>query len=227
LGNIVLVGTGRGVTALSGTTGATMWLSSNSVGEVEHVASDGSTVIGTNGGLQAYSVSCATPCSPLFLTSGGSWPVIQDESVFVPRGHLNAFDWYPLNCSQPCAPTWTRFTQESAANLAAIADDRVFNVGGSTLAVYPTTCEQSSCGSLWTAQGIGGPAVVSNGVVYVPGQDGHLKAFDDISGQPLLDIAPSVGRLVWPSVVDGAVYAIAGDWTTSSGQVRLEKYVLP
>jgi outer membrane protein assembly factor BamB len=199
---------------------------------------DGVVTVGSGSGrINAYAADCGIlgeRCSPLWWGRAGwvvdwSSPAMTEDLVFIGAGGgLTAWDMRCAVDGSRCSRGWTGTSGDIGYSSPAIAEGLVaVGTNDGRLDVYDLAAVRASvlsgscaapgaCGPLWTA-GMGRevhttPAIV-DGVVYIGGRDGRLRAFDarcrtDGGACTPLWVGRTGSDIVnsSPTVADGVVY---------------------
>lgn len=202
------------------------------------VPTDDAVYVGrvVDGRYLAFPAVCSNPCQP-----SGSWevpgplrwspPAVAGSVMFIETNDATGTDsvlWaYPTSCttSDTCEPLWT--TPLSETSWPYIADGRVvLSTFATTVTVFSVECQAPPCEPLWTAEGLPGGSFaagsVSNGVLFVPQQEGGIFAFPIDCGTGNVTCEPiwswGTGRAGDPKVrvnslvaLDDRVFAVSQD----------------
>ncbi len=237
--------------ASGGATCASQWSARTGGGnEAAPTVSDGTVyVVATPGGITAFPLACAMPCTPL-------WTVTYQEghmarSVAVSDGVVwdsstHALSAYPAACGSAgasCQALIANVAPDGAdlASPPAIADGVIY-VGASDGSLYavPAACatgDAASCEPLWRAHtggSIAATPLLAGGRVYVASSDGLIYAFPAMcadpggscpplwvgrTGGPLKEQPVVANGLAYVTSTDGYMYAFA-DASATLGSER-------
>ena len=175
------------------------------------VVSDGKVFAGSNDG-RLYALDEASGALLWSATTGASIvhsPAVDAGRVFVGSDD-GKFYAYPISCTTPCAPLWTRQLAGGMSAPPAVADGVVY-VGASRGTDGDLWAFDAATGAIiWRAQPNERPTTpaVANGMVYVTA--GALFAYPTACGNPCTYAWAGQGAGSQPVVSGGFVYVDAG-----------------